>query len=92
MNCKWLGLGLLLWNVFTALLLGLDKWRAVKQQYRVPERTLFAVALGLGALGVWLGMRVFHHKTCKLQFRYGIPCCVVWNLWLLYQGYNYFSK
>ena len=54
-------------------LMGFDKRRARKDKRRVPEKTLFAWAVLGGALGGWLGMRVFHHKTRHWYFRYGFP-------------------
>ena len=51
------------------VLYGLDKWRAVRQEARIPERTLHVAAFVGGWPGAWLGQRVFHHKSHKLSFR-----------------------
>lgn len=52
---------------------GLDKRRAKKHQWRVPEKTLFLLALLGGSLGAVCGMCAFHHKTKHWYFKYGLP-------------------
>ena len=69
---------LLVMNLVTFLVFGLDKWKAkrkVKNEAvrRVPEKTLFLLSILGGSLGALLGMKVFHHKTLHKSFRYGIP-------------------
>ena len=61
-------------NFITFFVYGADKRRAkIPGARRVPEKTLFALALLLGSAGALLGMRVFHHKTRHWYFRFGIP-------------------
>ena len=67
---------------------GLDKYRAKTGKWRIPERTLFLLALLGGGIGAFLGMRVFRHKTRHWQFVFGIPVIMViqavllgWYLW-----------
>jgi len=64
---------LVLVNVTAFAVYGADKRRAKKDRWRVPERTLFLVALIGGSLGALLGMHVFHHKTKHWYFRVFIP-------------------
>ena len=64
---------LLLVNAVGFLLMGIDKRRAVRGAWRIPERTLFLSALLGGTPGVIAGMRAFRHKTRHWQFRYGLP-------------------
>ena len=45
------------------IMMGHDKRRARRGGRRVPEKRLFALATLGGALGGWLGMYAFHHKT-----------------------------
>ena len=72
-------LGLLvLWlsaiNVITFFTFGLDKAKAKQRgARRIPEKTLFALAIAGGSVGALLGMRVWHHKTLHNSFRLGIP-------------------
>lgn len=67
---------------------GLDKYKAKAGKWRIPERTLFLLALLGGGIGAFLGMKVFHHKTMHKQFVIGIPVIMViqavllgWYLW-----------
>jgi uncharacterized membrane protein YsdA (DUF1294 family) len=60
-------------NIFTFILFGIDKYRAIKNKYRVKESTLFSLSFIGGALGGFFGMKIFRHKTLKSSFKYGIP-------------------
>jgi len=60
-------------NLFAFALYGVDKARAKRGAWRIPEKTLLAAAWLLGGVGAWLGMRVFRHKTKHLRFAYGVP-------------------
>ncbi len=64
---------LIMINVITFALYGLDKWRAMTRQWRVREKKLIILALIGGSIGAMIGMTVFHHKTRKWYFRLGIP-------------------
>lgn len=74
-------------NSIAFALFGYDKYRAIRHQWRVPERTLFLAALIGGSLGAYAGMHVFRHKTRHLKFRAGLPvilavqCALL--LWIL---------
>ena len=46
-----LSFALLLWNLFVFLVYGLDKGKAQKGQYRIPEKVLLGMALAFGGLG-----------------------------------------
>ena len=65
----WLALA----NLSAFLLMGLDKRRARRGDWRIPEKTLFLPAVLFGALGGLVGMRLFHHKTRHWYFRFGFP-------------------
>ncbi|MGT2906456.1 DUF1294 domain-containing protein [Streptococcus dentiloxodontae] len=60
--------GLAAWNLFVFCLYGLDKRRAVRGQWRIPEKTLLLMTVCLGGLGALLAGRLFHHKTRKWYF------------------------
>jgi uncharacterized membrane protein YsdA (DUF1294 family) len=51
----------------------LDKRRAEQAQWRIPESSLFLVAVLGGSIGIYLGMQLFRHKTKRATFRFGIP-------------------
>lgn len=61
-------------------LMGVDKWKARRGDWRIPEATLWAFALLGGALGGTLGMQVFRHKTRHWYFRFGFPLLTVLEL------------
>ena len=63
-----IGVWLLLTGAAGLLAIGIDKSRAVHQEWRISEKTLFVMALLGGFLGVATGMQLFHHKTSKLSF------------------------
>jgi uncharacterized membrane protein YsdA (DUF1294 family) len=54
-------------------IMGEDKKRAKKHQYRISERTLWLVALFGGAIGTTAGMQIYRHKTKHLAFQIGFP-------------------
>lgn len=68
-------------NVLAFALYGIDKHRARKHRWRIPESRLLGVAWLGGALGALLGMYFFHHKTQHTVFRICIPLALVcWSL------------
>ena len=52
---------------------GVDKAKARRGAWRVPEKTLFLLPLLGGSVGALLGMLVFRHKTKHWYFVWGIP-------------------
>lgn len=60
-------------NLTGLFIMGLDKLRARKRAWRIPESTLFVIALMGGSLGTTIGMHLFHHKTRHWYFLYGMP-------------------
>ena len=67
-------------NVVTFLVYGMDKLKAKKHWWRVPEATLLLLAAVGGSLGAWVAMFVFHHKTLHKKFRYGVPAILLIQL------------
>jgi uncharacterized membrane protein YsdA (DUF1294 family) len=64
-------------NVLTFIVYGVDKWKARRGRWRVPEATLMGLAALGGSVGAWLAMQLFRHKTQKKKFRYGVPILFV---------------
>ena len=60
-------------NVVTFTVYGIDKRKARRGAWRVPEKTLFLLPLLGGSVGALLGMKVFRHKTKHWYFVWGIP-------------------
>lgn len=54
-----------------------DKMRAKKRVWRIPESTLFSLALIGGSIGCIAGMYVFHHKTRHITFVLGMPLILI---------------
>lgn len=59
-------------NIFAFVITGLDKGKALKNKWRISEKMLIIMALLGGALGVYLAMVIFSHKTSKTIFRTGV--------------------
>jgi len=55
-------------NVVTLVMFGVDKWRANRQQYRISERQLYIMMWLGGVIWAALGMQIFRHKTIKWPF------------------------
>ena len=70
---KYVAIALAAWNLIVFCVYGLDKYKAKKDKWRIPEKTLLLLAFFFGGLGAFLGMRVFHHKTKHLSFTVGMP-------------------
>ena len=70
-------------NLLAFALMGWDKGKAGRGSRRVRERTLFLFPLLGGALGGTVGMLLFHHKTRKWYFAYGLPLLAIVQLLLL---------
>lgn len=65
----------------------LDKQKAKRDKWRIPEKTLFLLALIGGSLGTTLGMHTFRHKTKHWYFKFGMPLICIIQLILIF----YFS-
>ena len=64
---------LLLINIATFLVFAIDKRRAVKRKWRIPEKTLLGFSLIGGSIGGLIAMHFFRHKIRKPVFAYGLP-------------------
>lgn len=68
---------LILINVLGFSLMGIDKYKAKKHLWRIPEKTLFLSALLGGGAGAIIGMYFFHHKTKHWYFVVGMPLILI---------------
>lgn len=64
---------LLTLNLLTFIIYGIDKFKAKKAKWRIPESTLLFLAVFGGSIGAWLGLQVWRHKTQHKKFYIGIP-------------------
>ena len=60
-------------NIATWILFGIDKWKAKRNKWRIPEATLLFFAVIGGSIGALCGMYLFHHKTKHKKFFIGVP-------------------
>ena len=74
-------------NIITFFLFGIDKWKAIRDQWRIPEKTLLLSSLIGGSVGGMVSMRLFHHKTQNPLFRYGMPAIFILQILM----YLYFT-
>ena len=74
---------LIIWNVITFFAYGLDKLKAIKHQWRIPEKTLLSMAYCFGGFGAYAGMKFFHHKTVDKAFKYTVPAVALIELFIL---------
>ncbi len=70
---RYLFIYLLVINLTAFAAYGLDKKKAEKDRWRIPEATLVMLAVLGGSIGALAGMLAFHHKTKKPKFVIGIP-------------------
>ena len=70
-------------NVVLFAVMGIDKFKARRGLWRIPEKTLFLLAALGGSVGGILGMQVFRHKTKHNSFKFGFPAILLLQLILL---------
>lgn len=79
----------LLWGVWAVInltvfaLYGVDKRRAIRGAWRIPEKTLLTGTWLLGGVGAWLAMRLFRHKTKHRAFQVSAPVGAILSLLLM---------
>lgn len=70
-------------NLVAFALMGIDKRKAIKGAFRIPEATLFIIAIIGGSIGSIAGMYTFRHKTRHFKFVYGMPAILIIQILLL---------
>lgn len=80
---KLLSYYLLLINAVGFLLMLIDKQKARKMRWRIPEATLFAIAFLGGSLGCIGGMYLVRHKTKHPKFTLGLPILLAVQIMLV---------
>jgi len=71
-------------NIIGFGIMGIDKFKAKKGLWRIPESTLFLMAIIGGSIGSILGMYLFRHKTRHWSFVYGMPAILIIQLLILF--------
>ena len=79
-------------NVVTFFVYGIDKWKAKRSRWRIPEAALLVLAAMGGSVGALLGMYVWRHKTLHKKFRYGVPLILIAQVavvvWIMITGHK----
>ncbi len=74
---KYFLLAFLVLNLFTFCLFFVDKRKAIKHKWRIPEATLMLFSALGGCIGGILAMKTFRHKTQKPLFKFGMPLILI---------------
>lgn len=80
---------LIIINIAGLSVMGIDKRRAVRHAWRVPEKTIFLISLLGGSLGAWSGMYLFRHKTRHWYFVMGLPLILILQIAVAVLGVIY---
>ena len=64
-------------NIIAFLAMGIDKWKAKRGAWRIPEQTLISLVLLGGGIGGIAGIYTFRHKTKKPRFFIGFPVILI---------------
>ncbi len=67
-------------NLLGFLVMGYDKVMAKRHRRRIAEKDIMTLAALGAAVGIELGMRMFHHKTLHTKFVFGVPFLIITNL------------
>ena len=86
MESLWLYLAVV--NVVAFALYGIDKYKARKGLWRIPESSLLMLAAVGGSMGAWSGMKYFPHKTKHLKFTLGVPAIMLCQMALFVYIYT----
>ena len=70
-------------NLIGFLIMFIDKQKAKKEAWRIPEKTLFIITALGGGIGTIAGMYTFRHKTRKIQFVIGLPLITILEIILV---------
>lgn len=90
---KLLFLYLMIVNIIGFAMMGMDKGRAKRHEWRIPEKTLFLCSILGGSIGTWTGMYAFRHKTRHWYFVVGMPLILVIQIaaavYMMYKMFPY---
>ncbi|WP_310602622.1 DUF1294 domain-containing protein [Anaerosporobacter sp.] len=74
---------LVIMNIAGFVSMGIDKRRAKQKDWRIPEKTLFFIAIIGGSIGSILGMKQFRHKTKHKTFTIGMPAILLLQICII---------
>lgn len=77
-------------NIVGVFIMAWDKMKARAGAWRIPEDSLILIALVGGSAGIYVGMKIFRHKTRHFKFSVGVPVIFLIQagiiIWLIYRG------
>ena len=79
-------------NIAAFAAMGIDKLKAKKRAWRIPEATLFLLVIFGGSLGGILGMFLFRHKTRHWYFVVGMPLILLMQIAAVVFYYCHFGR
>lgn len=88
-NTKSIIIYLVIINIVTFIVMGIDKNRAKKKKWRISEGALLTLAVLGGSIGGIAGMYTFRHKTQKKRFSIGFPLILIIEI-LIFMFYKFF--
>jgi len=74
----------IVWNIVTFFIYGIDKFNAMNNRWRIPNKSLLLCAFFFGGIGAFFGMRIFRHKTKTKEFVILVPIGAIVSLLLGY--------
>ena len=80
---KYILIYLIIINLITFIVFALDKIYAIKKKWRYKEVSLLGMCLVGGAIGGFLAMHLFRHKTKKKVFVIGVPLIIIIHLFII---------
>ncbi len=87
---------LLIMNIVGLAVMGIDKSKAKRHAWRIPEKVLFLISLLGGSIGTWAGMYIFRHKTKHWYFVIDMPAIlilqIVTGVWIEFGGRTVFMR
>jgi uncharacterized membrane protein YsdA (DUF1294 family) len=79
-------------NLIAFVLYGIDKKKAIRNEHRIRESVLLWIARLGGAIGSWLGIKSFHHKTKHTKFRIVVPLwMIIWIVVIVFVFLKYWN-
>ncbi|MGI6730792.1 MAG: DUF1294 domain-containing protein [Anaerovoracaceae bacterium] len=80
---------MIVWNLITFLMMGIDKYKSIRGMWRISEKTLLTVAFAMGAFGSIVGSTLWRHKTKTWKFRILLPIALIFNLAVIFLIWYY---
>ena len=74
----------LVWNLITFMMMGIDKKKAIADKRRISEKTLLTSSFAMGGVGIAAAGLFFHHKTRKIKFIILVPLSIAVNMAVIY--------